>query len=142
MRAAKVLSQAEYSAAGADTVSLDYESRHRRRISLTSDGGRQFLLDLPVAVHLRHGDGLALDDGSVIAVRASEEPLLEVRGRDQKHLAQLAWHLGNRHLPAQIESFRILIRRDHVIAGMLMKLGALITEVFETFDPEGGAYEH
>lgn len=124
----------------ADTITLDETDRHRRRIRLTSDNGIAFLLDLPEARLLRHGDGLALDDGRVIAVRAAPEALMEVRGRDGRHLVALAWQIGNRHLAAQIGSDRILIRRDHVIRQMLIGLGATVTHVEESFDPEGGAY--
>jgi len=124
----------------ADTITLDETARHRRRIKLTSDNGIAFLLDLPEARLLRHGDGLVLDDGRVIEVRAAPEALMEVRGRDHRHLLALAWQIGNRHLAAQIEPERILIRRDHVIAAMLAGLGATLTEIEAAFDPEGGAY--
>jgi len=124
----------------ADTITLEETDRHRRRIRLTSDGGIGFLLDLTRARLLRHGDGLVLCDGRVIAVRAVPEPLMEVKGRNGRHLLALAWQIGNRHLAAQIEPDRILIRRDHVIADMLTGLGAVLAEVTEPFDPEGGAY--
>jgi urease accessory protein len=68
--------------------------------------------------------------------------LLEVRGRDPHHLARLAWHLGNRHLPCQIEPDRLLIGRDHVIAHMLEHQGAVVVPVRVPFIPEGGAYGH
>jgi urease accessory protein len=109
---------------------------------MTTESGLTFLLDLPNATHLRDGDGLVLEDGRIIEVRAKPEELLEIRGRDLRHLAQLAWHLGNRHLAAQIETDRILIRRDHVIAHMLEHQGAELREVVEPFDPESGAYAH
>ena len=107
---------------------------------MTGTGGLAFLLDLPKAIALRQGDGLVLDDGRIVAVQAAPEPLLEVRTADPHHLLRLAWHLGNRHLPAQIEAERILIRPDHVIADMLRGLGAEVRQVSEPFDPEGGAY--
>ncbi|MFN0264941.1 urease accessory protein UreE [Tepidamorphus sp. 3E244] len=127
------------------TITLDETARHRRRMAMTSDAidgkeGIAFLLDLPEARLLRHGEGLVLDDGRVIEVRAAPEPLLEVRARDTGHLVQLAWQLGNRHLPAQVFADRILIRRDHVIADMLKGLGAQVAEIDGPFDPEGGAY--
>ena len=122
------------------TITLDLHQRHRRRIVLTSDDGLEFLLDLSEATMLRHGDGLVLDDGRIVEVRATPEPLLEVRAVDGFQMLRLAWHLGNRHLEAAIEPGRILIRRDHVIADMLTKLGAQVREVMEPFNPEGGAY--
>ncbi|OXT00675.1 urease accessory protein UreE [Notoacmeibacter marinus] len=126
--------------APADTITLDETARHRRRAKLTSDGGIAFLLDLPKARLLRHGEGLLLDDGCVIEVRAAPEALMEVRGSDPRHLLALAWQIGNRHLPAQIGADRILIRRDHVIEEMLKGLGATVSHVEAPFDPEGGAY--
>ncbi|WP_309085189.1 urease accessory protein UreE [Chelativorans sp.] len=124
----------------ADTITLDETARHRRRMAMRSDGGIEFLLDLPHASLLAHGDGLLLDDGRVIEVRAAPEPLYEVRGRDARHLLALAWQLGNRHLPAEIAEDRILIRRDHVIRDMLKGLGATVAEITAPFSPEGGAY--
>jgi urease accessory protein len=124
----------------ADTITLDETARHRRRMKMMSDNGIEFLLDLAEARLLRHGDGLELDDGRVIEVRAEPEDLLEVRGRDARHLLALAWQIGNRHLAAQIEPGRILIRRDHVIRDMLEGLGATVAETSAPFDPEGGAY--
>jgi len=121
-------------------ITLDETARHRRRMLMVSDEGLRFMLDLPQARLLRHGDGLVLDDGRVIEVVAVPEPLYEVRARDARHLLALAWQIGNRHLAAAIEAERILIRRDHVIGDMLVGLGATVTEIEAPFDPEGGAY--
>jgi urease accessory protein len=121
-------------------VTLAYDDRHRRRLRLTTDGGEEFLLDLPHAVSLEDGDGLQLDDGRWIAVRAAAESLIEVTA-EPTLLTRLAWHLGNRHLPARIEPRRILIRRDHVIADMLSKLGATLRFIEAPFTPERGAYD-
>lgn len=124
----------------ADTITLDETARHRRRVKMRSDNGIEFLLDLPEARLLRHGEGLVLEDGRVIEVQAEPEQLYEVRANDEKHLLQLAWQLGNRHLPAQITADSIRIRADHVIKSMLIGLGANVTEINAPFDPEGGAY--
>ena len=67
--------------------------------------------------------------------------MLEIRCADPLHLARIAWHLGNRHLPSQIFPKYIRIRRDHVIAEMAKQLGAKVREIEAPFDPEGGAYE-
>lgn len=121
-------------------VTLAQHDRHRRRIRLTADDGTSFLLDLAEATLLRHGDGLKLESGGYIEVQAAIEPLVEVRAASPQLLARLAWHLGNRHLPAAIHADRILIRDDHVIVDMLKGLGAEVTAVEAPFDPEGGAY--
>jgi len=121
-------------------VTLSYDDRHRRRIILTGDHGVGALLDLPQAVLLAGGSGLRLEDGRILEVRGQIEPRLEVRAPDASSLLRLAWHIGNRHLSAQIEPDRILIRLDHVIAAMLSGLGATVTQIEAPFDPEGGAY--
>ncbi|MEJ8573944.1 urease accessory protein UreE [Microbaculum marinum] len=123
-----------------DMVVLDHDSRFRRRIALTGEKGTAFLLDLPEAVALGDGDGLELEDGRVVLVRAADEDLIEVTASDARHLMRLAWHIGNRHLPAAIEANRILIRPDHVIAEMLEGLGGTVRPIRAPFVPEGGAY--
>lgn len=123
-----------------ETVTLAYDDRYRRRCRLTTDRGATFLLDLPEATELRDGDALVLEDGARILVRAAAEPLMEARAQDALHLARLAWHIGNRHLTAEIHAARLVLRRDHVIAEMLAGLGAEVREIEAPFNPEGGAY--
>lgn len=108
---------------------------------MTSDNGVSFLLDLPEARLLRHGEGIILNDGRIIEVRAAPEPLFLVRARNRLHLLQLAWHLGNRHCPSQMLEDKILIRRDHTMRAMLETLGAAIETIDAPFDPEGGAFD-
>lgn len=139
LRVTAILPAGTWSGA-ADHVTLDQDGRHRRRMVITSDHGAEFLLDEPEAIQLRHGDGLKLDDGRIVKVLAAPEPLLEARGADPVHLLKLAWHLGNRHLAAEVHEDRILIRYDHVIAHMLEHLGATVRRIEGPFDPEGGAY--
>jgi urease accessory protein len=138
--ATQVLGQHHWSEAPADTVVLDFDDRHRRRMAMTGTRGLEFLLDLENAVALRGGDALVLDDGRLVEVVAAPEPLAEIRGADPQHLVRLAWHLGNRHLPTQIMPKGLRIRRDHVIEAMVKGLGARIIEIEAPFDPEGGAY--
>ncbi len=123
-----------------DTITLGYDDRFRRRMAMTSDGGLAFLLDLPQAVELAEGQGLRLEDGRIIGIRAAAEPLMEVRAPDPRLLMRSAWHVGNRHLPCAIHPDRLLLRWDHVIADMLEGLGCRVTRVSAPFQPEGGAY--
>ncbi|MDE2197594.1 MAG: urease accessory protein UreE [Rhodospirillales bacterium] len=123
-----------------DRVLVDYDRRHRRRILLRSEGGRDILLDLPHAIRLRHGDGLRLEDGSLVAVAARPEALAEIHAHDEGELVRIAWHLGNRHLPVQLIGAHIRIRRDHVIEAMVAQLGGHVDHIEAPFDPEAGAY--
>jgi urease accessory protein len=140
IRATRVQGQYRWSEPPADTVVLDFDDRHRRRMAMRGTRGLEFLLDLENAVALRGGDALVLEDGRLIEVVAAPEPLLEIRGADPHHLIRVGWHLGNRHLPTQIMAKALRIRRDHVIEAMVKGLGARVIEIEAPFDPEGGAY--
>jgi len=123
-----------------DEVVLDYDHRHRRRIVLTGEKGHVFLLDLGEVPDLRDGDGIVLAGGEVVLVRAAPESLMEVHAHDAVHLARIAWHVGNRHLAAEIGDHSIRIRVDHVIAHMVEGLGGHVHKIEAPFNPEGGAY--
>ncbi|HTW73219.1 MAG TPA: urease accessory protein UreE [Acetobacteraceae bacterium] len=141
MRCRNVIPAGTWDAAAAvDRVLIDYDDRHRRRILLRTENGADLLLDLPQAVRLRHGDGLALDSGGVVQVQSKPETLLEIHAHDEGELVRIAWHLGNRHLPVQLLDDRIRIRADHVIRDMVEGLGGHVEEIQAPFDPEAGAY--
>ena len=142
-RATVVLNAGKWDVANAaDRVTLDYEGRHRRRYRYVADGGLEFVLDLKQTTLLHDGDGLQLDDGRIVLVCAATETLVAVTARDTDALIKLAWHIGNRHLPAQLCAERILIRDDAVIIDMLRGLGAEVEKIVAPFTPERGAYAH
>lgn len=142
IRVSEILPAGSWQEPAADVITLDRDDRYRRRAAMTAEAGVSFLLDEPNAVHLRHGDGLRLDDGRIVEVRAEPEDLVEIEAENSAHLVKIAWHLGNRHLPTQLMGDRLRIRRDHVIEDMVSKLGGRLTPVAAPFDPEGGAYGH
>ena len=121
-----------------DLVTLTYDERFLRRKRLVTVHDISFMVNLAETLSLNHGDCFELDDGRRIEVIAAEEPVVVVTG----DLARLAWHIGNRHTPCQIETDRLLIRQDHVIEAMLVQLGATLSRAIEPFTPEGGAYGH
>ena len=142
IRARTVLPAGSWDAAtAADRVVLPHDGRYRRRIAIRGEGDVAFLLDLDEATRLKDGDGLQLEDARVVAVVAAEEPVAEIIARDAHHLARLAWHLGNRHVPAELLADRIRIARDSVLEEMARGLGASVEIVEAAFEPEGGAYE-
>ncbi len=124
-----------------DFVTLDHQARHRRRFVMTGEGGTQFLLDLEKATVLDHGDALKLEDGRLVRVEAAPEKLIEVRTTSPLRLLKAAWHLGNRHVPAEITEEAIYFGEDHVLLEMVRGLGAIATPVVRPFRPEKGAYE-
>jgi len=142
-RAARFVRAGAWHAADAiDRVVLDADERYRRRIVLVGERGTRLLLDLAEVTALHDGDGLVLDDDTIVAVVAKPEPLIEIAAQDAAALARLAWHLGNRHTELQIAGGKLRMRRDHVLEEMLAGLGASLTPIEVPFEPERGAYEH
>ncbi|AYO83419.1 urease accessory protein UreE [Methylobacterium brachiatum] len=123
-----------------DRVVLESGERHRRRIALRGAGGLGFLLDLPEAAVLDDGDALVLEDGRLVWVEAAPERLLEIRAASDHALKRLIWHIGNRHIPAEIGAESVWIADDHVLADMVRGLGGTAEPVERPFRPEGGAY--
>jgi len=126
-------------AGAAERVVLSYDERFLRRKRLVCESGASVMVDLAETVSLEDGDALVTDAGQRVAVVAAQEPVIEVRG---PNLARLAWHIGNRHTPCQVDEGHLVIRRDHVLEAMLRGLGADLTPVIAPFRPEGGAYGH
>jgi urease accessory protein len=142
-RALDIRRRGDWGAARAiDRVILAADDRHRRRLVMTGEAGTRFLLDLPQAAMLRDGDGLVLDDGSIVRVVGKPEPLVEIETSDAAARLRIAWHIGNRHVEVQVVGDRLRIRRDHVLEAMLRGLGAALTPLEAPFDPEQGAYAH
>lgn len=134
-RASRILPQGQWSGAD-DFIALDYEARFLRRKRLETAAGLSFLVDLPEVTNLTGGEAFALDNGRKVELRCALEPVLVITG----DLARLAWHIGNRHTPCQIEPGRLVIRQDHVLDAMLKGLGASVERRMEPFRPESGAY--
>ncbi len=137
--AQSIQQQAQVTSGANPSVTLSYEQRFLRRKKLVSDDGMPFLVELGETVSMNAGDAFLLDDGTAIVVKAAIEPLLAVY---HDNLPRIAWHIGNRHTPCQIEADHILILRDHVLQGMLAGLGARTEHTEAAFTPEGGAYGH
>lgn len=120
-----------------DTCQLNYDDRLLRRKVLKTTNCISFLVDLAQVQSVNHGDAFELNDGRFVQVIAADEELLEITG---DNLVRLAWHIGNRHTPCQIENQRLVIQHDHVLRDMLAHLGAHVHEITAPFTPEGGAY--
>ena len=119
-----------------DRVVLGYDERFLRRKRLVTTRDEGFLVSLAETVSVAHGDAFELVDGRLIEIIAADEPVLVVTG----NMPKLAWHIGNRHTPCQIEAARLVIRQDHVLEAMLRQMGAHVIPRMEPFTPEGGAY--
>lgn len=129
-------------AAAIDFIVLDAQDRYRRRVVFVGEHGATYLLDLSKPAQLRDGDGLLLEDGSMVRVVGKPEPLVEISAKNPNELARIAWHIGNRHTEVQLIGEKLRLRRDRVLEDMLRGIGASLAFVEAPFDPESGAYHH
>lgn len=125
-----------------DTLTLDHDDRNRRRLALKGDGGLDILLDLDKPTALADGDAVKLEDGRLVLIKAAPQSLIEIRAENPLRLMRVAWHIGNRHTPAEITTDAIYIEDDHVLAEMVRGQGCAMAAVTRPFQPERGAYDH
>jgi len=124
------------------TLTLDVDSRIKSRLRVTLDDGREAGLMLERGHLLRGGELLADVAGSqVVRVLAAPERVSTVRCDDPHLLARAAYHLGNRHVPLQIEPGLLRYQHDHVLDDMLRGLGLAVDTEQAPFEPEAGAYQ-
>ncbi len=121
---------------------LTFDQREKSRLRATSVGGEEIGVQLRIGTVLSHGDKLQLSDGRVIEVLAAEESLHEVRAESVPALMRIAYHVGNRHVPLQVNDDHLLMLPDHVLKAMVEGLGGAVREVRRPFQPESGAYGH
>ena len=128
----------------ASEVELDWDVRQKSRIEATDSLGRALNVFLPRGTVLRGGDVLVCEDGSLVRVKAAPQPVLVVTHCADHgtpfDLLRAAYHLGNRHVPLELQPDRLLLEPDHVLADMLRMQHLIVTEASTAFEPEGGAY--
>ena len=128
----------------ASEVELDWDVRQKSRIEATDSLGRALNVFLPRGTVLRGGDVLVAEDGSLVRVKAAPQPVLVVTHCADHgtpfDLLRAAYHLGNRHVPLELQPDRLLLEPDHVLADMLRGQHLIVTETASAFEPEGGAY--
>jgi len=128
----------------APTVELDWDVRQKSRFSATDSTGRDLGIFLPRGTLVRGGDVLVAEDGSLVRVLAAPQPVLVITHCAQHgtpfDLTRAAYHLGNRHVPIELQPDHLKIEPDHVLADMLRAMHLIVTEQNLAFEPEGGAY--
>jgi urease accessory protein len=120
-------------------LTLPFEQRQKSRLRAQAENGEEVALILPRGRVLRGGDRVAATDGRQVEILAAPEKLLHIESAE---LARIAYHLGNRHVPLQVEPGFLRIAEDHVLEEMARKLGARVSHVEAPFEPEAGAYGH
>ncbi|NBW51036.1 MAG: urease accessory protein UreE [Betaproteobacteria bacterium] len=128
----------------AATVELDWDVRQKSRFDATDSQGRQIGVFLPRGTVVRGGDVLVAEDGSLIVAKAAPQAVLKIT-HCANHgtpfdLIRAAYHLGNRHVPIELQPDHLKIEPDHVLADMLRAMHLIVNAVIEAFEPENGAY--
>ncbi len=128
----------------APALELDWDTRSKSRFGATDSTGREVAIVLPRGTALRGGDVLVGEDGSLLRVIASPQPVLQVRHCAEHgspfDLLRAAYHLGNRHVPLELQPDLLQFEPDPVLADMLRRQHLIVTEAQAAFEPEGGAY--
>ena len=128
----------------ATTVELDWDVRQKSRFAATDSAGRELGIFLPRGTLVRGGDVLVAEDGSMVRVIAAPQPVLVITHCTQHgtpfDLTRAAYHLGNRHVPIELQPDHLKIEPDPVLADMLRAMHLIVTEQNLAFEPEGGAY--
>lgn len=135
-----VTARAPGARAWSEELVLGFERRQKSRLRTRLESGEEIGLFLPRGEVLRDGDLLQGEDGRVVRVRAASEELAEAQADDALHLARLAYHLGNRHVPVQLGAGWVRLASDPVLEHMLESLGARVRRLRAPFEPEAGAY--
>lgn len=122
------------------SLTLPLESRVKSRLRATLDDGRDVGLFLERGQVLQHGDLLESDEGLIVKIIAANETVSTVRCDDALLMARASYHLGNRHVPVQINCGKLQYLHDHVLDDMLAGLGLIVKVEQLPFEPESGAY--
>ena len=129
----------------ASSVELDWDIRQRSRFEATDSVGRQIGVFLPRGQVVRGGDVLVAEDGSLIRIQAAPQAVMVIRHCPHHgtpfDLTRAAYHLGNRHVPIELQADHLKIEPDPVLAQMLDRMHLIVTEESLPFEPEGGAYQ-
>lgn len=128
----------------AASVALDWDVRQKSRFDATDSMGRALGVFLPRGTAVRGGDVLVLEDGSLVRVQAAPQAVLRISACTTHgspfDLTRAAYHLGNRHVPIELQPDHLKIEPDHVLADMLRAMHLTVVTAHEAFEPEGGAY--
>ena len=130
----------------ASTVELDWDVRQKSRFDATDSTGRALGVFLPRGTAVRGGDVLVAEDGSLVRVIAAPQAVLKItpcaNHGSPFDLIRAAYHLGNRHVPIELQPDHLKIEPDHVLMEMLRAMHLIVNAVDEPFEPENGAYGH
>ena len=142
----KGASMAKALIARASTITLDWDQRQHSRLNGLSSNGDSVALFLPRGKVLRGGDIMVSEQGELLRIISADQPVLKITSCSihgtPLDLPRAAYHLGNRHIPIEIQSTHLLIEPDHVLEEMLKNMGLIVQKSELPFEPEAGAYEH
>lgn len=124
----------------ATTLTLPWSLRVKSRQRVRLDNGEEAGLFLERGIILRDGDCLLAENNSIVQVKAADETVSTIHCKTPLQLAQICYHLGNRHVDLEIREHRIRYPHDHVLDYMLKGMGFTVKVEQAPFEPETGAY--
>lgn len=125
-----------------ETLTLDHHGRNTRHAALKGDGGQEILLDLDKPAALNDGDAVKLEDGGLVLIKAVAQKLIAITAENPLRLTRLAWHLGGRHVPAEVTADAIYVEHDAALAELVRGQGCTMSEVERPFQPEPEVHHH
>lgn len=136
----KVLSGAQAESTGLTELVLTFQQREKSRLKAALPNGEEIGLFLPRGTVLKAGDVIGTDEGDQLKIVAADETVSTVTADSEHLLLRIAYHLGNRHVPLQVEKTWLRYRHDHVLDDMVRLIGGVVTVEKAPLQPESGAY--
>jgi urease accessory protein len=120
---------------------LPFDIRQKSRFRAKTESGKDVGVMIERGGVLRGGDVLLSDDGEVkVQIIAAAQSVMTVKAKNQKQLMRAAYHLGNRHVPLQVDQDWLRLEEDYVLKNMLIAMGVEVINEKAPFEPESGAY--
>ncbi|NCN67897.1 MAG: urease accessory protein UreE [Piscirickettsiaceae bacterium CG_4_9_14_3_um_filter_43_564] len=124
----------------AQELVLTFKQREKSRLKVSLATGEEIGLFLPRGSILKEGSVIASDSGAYLKIVAAPEKVSTVTSDDGHLLLRIAYHLGNRHVPLQVEPTWLRYAHDHVLDDMVRLLGGQVVVEDQPLQPESGAY--
>lgn len=121
-------------------VVVSFEERQKSRYLTTTRCGQELGWFVERGRVLNGSDVLKCTDGTLIKIVCADEDVSQVEHTNTHLLMRAAYHLGNRHVPLQVDAHFLRFQKDYVLDEMLEGLGLIVKHIHAPFHPESGAY--
>lgn len=123
-------------------VIASFEERQKSRYRTVTTCGKELGWFIERGYVLQEKDVLKCNDGTLVLVRCANETVSNITAENELSLLKAAYHLGNRHVPLQVEHTFLRYQKDYVLDDMVNGLGLSVEHIQAPFSPESGAYSN